>query len=341
MEITALVKNKAGVEGSEEPKETRSLPICRYQFVFRAEEDIRLPAYAGSAWRGVFGHGLKRSLCATKRKDCPGCLLRRKCVYAYLFETTPPQDSAKMRCYTDVPRPYVLEPNEEASVVAAGERLSLGCVLIGRANEQLPYIVQAFRLAGRKGVGQGNGRFSVEQVCQERQLGSTDWEVILDQGEESLKSLTMESPHIPPPPESVLIRFRTPLRVQRDGSLIGPEDFAFHDLFRTLLRRLSLLSYFHTDDPWELDFKDLNQASRVVPIRRKRLRGEKWTRNSSRQKTLIKMDGLQGEVVLDGAAIQTFWPFLWLGQWTHAGKGAVMGLGRYTLEDATSLPDSD
>ncbi len=340
MEITELLQNKAGMEGGEYPKEVLSLPVSRYQFIFRAEEDIRLPAYAGSAWRGVFGHGLKRSLCVTKRKDCPGCLLWRNCVYAYLFETPPPQGSAKLRRYPAAPHPFVLEPDEGARVISVGEHLQLGCVLIGRANTQLPYIVQAFRLAGQKGVGQGNGRFSVEKVYQERQLGSTDWEVILDRGEELLRSLTIEPPHIPPLPESVVIRFRTPLRVQRDGSLIGPEDFAFHDLFRTLLRRLSLLSYFHTNDPWELDFKGLNQASRVVPIRKKRLRWGKWIRYSSRQQTEIQMDGVQGEVVLDGALFESFWPFLWLGQWTHAGKGAVMGLGRYTLEDIASLPNS-
>lgn len=340
MEDIALLKDKNGVAWDGQQKEIRSFPICRYQFIFRAEQDIRLPAYAGSAWRGVFGHGLKRSVCVTQRKDCPGCLLWRNCVYAYLFETPPPQDSAKLRRYPAAPHPFVLEPDEGARVIPAGEHLLLGCVLIGHANTQLPYIVQAFRLAGQKGVGQGNGRFSVEQVCQERQRGSIDWEVILDREEESLRSLTIEHSHIPPLPESVIIHFRTPLRVQRDGRLIGPEDFAFHDLFRTLLRRLSLLSYFHTDEPWELEFKGLNQASRVVPIRKKCLRWVKWTRYSSRQQKKVQMDGVQGEVVFDGAAIKSFWPFLWLGQWTHAGKGAVMGLGRYTLEDAASLPDS-
>jgi len=41
------------------------------------------------------------------------------------------------------------------------------------------------------------------------------------------------------------------------------------------------------------------------------------------------MGGLIGEIELDGADLEPFWPYLWLGQWTHAGKGAVMGLGRY------------
>jgi len=48
----------------------------------------------------------------------------------------------------------------------------------------------------------------------------------------------------------------------------------------------------------------------------------------------VPMGGLIGEVELDGAGLESFWPYLWLGQWTHAGKGAVMGLGGYRIESA-------
>ena len=44
------------------------------------------------------------------------------------------------------------------------------------------------------------------------------------------------------------------------------------------------------------------------------------------------MGGVVGSFDLAGAALGPFWPVLWLGQWTHAGKGCSMGLGRYVLE---------
>ena len=44
------------------------------------------------------------------------------------------------------------------------------------------------------------------------------------------------------------------------------------------------------------------------------------------------MGGLVGSFELAGPDIEPFWPLLWLGQWTHAGKGSSMGLGRYVLE---------
>jgi hypothetical protein len=43
------------------------------------------------------------------------------------------------------------------------------------------------------------------------------------------------------------------------------------------------------------------------------------------------MGGLTGEITFADSDLEPFWPWLWLGQWTHAGKGAVMGLGGYRL----------
>ena len=46
------------------------------------------------------------------------------------------------------------------------------------------------------------------------------------------------------------------------------------------------------------------------------------------------MGGLTGWFEVEGPGLEPFWPYLWLGQWTHAGRGCSMGLGRYVLEPA-------
>jgi len=53
----------------------------------------------------------------------------------------------------------------------------------------------------------------------------------------------------------------------------------------------------------------------------------------------MQMGGLTGWIELQGQDLTQFWPYLWYGQWTHTGKGAVMGLGRYRILDPASLPD--
>jgi hypothetical protein len=99
-----------------------------------------------------------------------------------------------------------------------------------------------------------------------------------------------------------------------------------------------MLTYFHADTPLETDFAALTETARAVSIDSEELSWYDWTRYSSRQDTTMDMGGLLGRFELDGAVLAPFWPYLWLGQWTHAGKGTSMGLGRYALH-ATSLSE--
>ncbi|MEA3644219.1 MAG: hypothetical protein VBE63_30485, partial [Lamprobacter sp.] len=43
-----------------------TLRLERLCFHFQAQEPIRLPTYSGSAWRGLLGHSLRRSVCVTR-----------------------------------------------------------------------------------------------------------------------------------------------------------------------------------------------------------------------------------------------------------------------------------
>jgi len=97
-----------------------------------------------------------------------------------------------------------------------------------------------------------------------------------------------------------------------------------------------MLTYFHTDTPLETNFSGLMQQARDIQLRDPQLTWHDWTRYSSRQQTKMNMGGLIGSFSLDGD-LQNFWPYLWLGQWTHTGKGTSMGLGAYRIE-TTSLP---
>jgi CRISPR/Cas system endoribonuclease Cas6 (RAMP superfamily) len=48
---------------------------------------------------------------------------------------------------------------------------------------------------------------------------------------------------------------------------------------------------------------------------------------SAQQKQALDMGGVIGSFVLDMTGRAALFPYLWLGQWVHAGKGAVMGMG--------------
>jgi hypothetical protein len=303
-------------------------------------EAISLPVYAGSAWRGVLGQALKQTVCVARGTPCEQCLLVHACIYPYVFETSPPPDSSKMRRYNTAPHPFVLivEENSTApnpNVANSGYRL--GLTLFGRGNRHLPYLIHAFIRAGEHGIGHRRQTFQLLEVQQREDFSQDRWLTIF-QPDKTLSPRPERVPVIPLVPKTARIHFQTPLRLKRDGRNVRPQDFSFADLFGNLLRRLSMLTYFHTETPLEVDFAGLMVKARAVRFRHADLYWQDWTRYSSRQQTTMQMGGLQGTIVLDGDQIAPFWAYLWLGQWTHAGKNTSMGLGRYQLDLAASLP---
>lgn len=317
--------NAAGLPGLPAP----NLSATRYRLALRAETPIRLPAYAGSAWRGVLGHALKRTVCVTREPRCDACLLYRSCVYPYAFETPPPADATKLRKYPAAPHPFLLEPWLDCREVAPSDTFGVDLVLIGRGRAQLPHFIEALRRAGETGIGSGAGRYTLEAATQE---SAGDWAEIYRPGA-SLRALNDIQPAPPPAPTEGMLRIEllTPLRLTVENKLVTADRLRFRDFFSHLLRRISLLSYFHTDKPLETDFRALVQTAAAVNWQATDLRWQDWTRYSSRQDALLQMGGLIGTLELAADRLAPFWPYLWLGQWTHLGKAAVMGLGRYQL----------
>ena len=108
-------------------------------------------------------------------------------------------------------------------------------------------------------------------------------------------------------------------------------DLEFHVFFKNILRRVSLLSYFHCGE--KLDdsgIKELIEQSKEVKTVGKSLSWWDWERYSSRQETRMKMGGFIGEVTYEGD-LEPFWPYIKLGEYIHIGKGTAYGLGQYKL----------
>src|SRR5437588_353253 len=82
---------------------------ARFCFVLEVLTPLHLGAFAAATLRGGFGHVFKRTVCLWEPGDCRRCLLQHRCVYPYVFETSPPPESEKLRGLDQVPRPYVLE----------------------------------------------------------------------------------------------------------------------------------------------------------------------------------------------------------------------------------------
>ena len=126
-----------------------SLPLARYRVRFREripEGGFSLASpragYLGSAWRGAFGHALRKTVCVTRLPACDPCVLLRSCPYPFLFESRTPPGATKLTRYPRTPGPCVLEPADRR-FDTENSTLHLGVTLFGPANDHLPYVVHA------------------------------------------------------------------------------------------------------------------------------------------------------------------------------------------------------
>jgi hypothetical protein len=303
-----------------------ALPLMRYRFTFRMEEELRLPEYAGSLLRGAFGAALRRTACMTGAATCAGCPLTRTCPYPAIFETPAPPVHALQR-FSNVPNPYVVEPPEFGRRrVGAGETLSFHMVLVGRALAQLPLITHALRRVFAHGIGPARARGSLIDV----EAGEAP-ESVWDAAEASIEPhpQALSLPELPRN-GAITLRISTPLRLQHQGRPVRPEGLQPRTLFTALLRRASLLLELHAGLPPVGDEATRLAVSAARLTDERRLEWKDWTRFSSRQKQEMTLGGVVGEWTIMGE-LDELLPWFWLGQYLHVGKNATMGMGGYSL----------
>ena len=288
----------------------------RYQFRCVFEGEAILPQYKGSTFRGVFGHALKRVVCALKRQTCEDCLLKDQCLYTRIFETRGPH-------------PFVIEPPDTRQTrFSKGDAFDFQLLVFGAVNDHLPYFIYAFDQMGRLGVGRRiegqRGQFSLrEVVCGDQVVYSAAEGVLhraeterlaVDSGDESSGRMTR-----------LTVRLETPLRFKRDNRISG--KLPFHVLVRLMLRRAKMLMIAFGDGEPELDYSGLVHRAEGVAMAENRLRWFDWERFSQRQGQRMYMGGLVGSVTYEG----DFGPYrglLEMGEKVHLGKQTTFGLGK-------------
>lgn len=359
------------------------IKVGRFQFILKATEPISLPPYKGSTLRGGFGTAFRRVVCVMKGKECAQCLLKSKCIYSYVFETPPPQDTKVMRKYEAAPHPFIIEPPDETKRdYHPGDTITFGLTLIGKAIDYLPYFIYTFEELGKTGLGKGRGSFELSEVRHNVNLLQKPFSVmpakagihdspgfngslsgkadekntLLRQRQErdavctvaahaiyssATKTLNRFDTHtleIGPvvfddpaaKPSNLTLNFLTPTRIAYNGRIT--ENIEFHVIIRNLLRRISLLSYFHGNNQTgpEIDLKEVIEKAKAVKIASKHFHRYDWERYSGRQEQKIEMGGFVGDISFEGP-VSPFVPLLKAGEVLHIGKGTVFGLGRYEV----------
>ncbi|MHB1573455.1 MAG: CRISPR system precrRNA processing endoribonuclease RAMP protein Cas6 [Acidithiobacillus sp.] len=297
----------------------------RFEMRVRVAEDLRLPEYSGSMLRGAFGHALRHISCVTRLPECGNCSFRWQCAYSYLFETPVPPGSPQLSKYPAAPHPWAVEAEIGTTAWQRGDIVTFSWVVFGRGYDFVPHMMHAWQQALEKGLG---SRRAAAMLLGYRRAGETQWHL----PEESLPPHAHTVPPIPPNPGQITLHFVTPFRGQYQGRLLTREQMHFRVLFSALQRRLGLLQAFHEPgNPSLWDYRLALEDAEAVQVEDLDLRWWDWQRYSSRQHQAMTLGGLIGHLRLTGIP-DRLWPMVYLGQWTHVGKNASFGLGRYVLE---------
>jgi hypothetical protein len=118
----------------------------------------------------------------------------------------------------------------------------------------------------------------------------------------------------------VRIRFTTPLRLLRHGSVL--QRVTGGDVLRSLLRRVSSLGFHYCRYEFPVDYRYLSERAADIAYNEGGLRGHGAGERGG--------EGVMGEVLFRGD-LEPFFPFLAAGSLVHLGKGAASGYGCYEL----------
>ncbi|MEW6140288.1 MAG: CRISPR system precrRNA processing endoribonuclease RAMP protein Cas6 [Thermodesulfobacteriota bacterium] len=299
-----------------------------YKIVSVLEDHAVLPPFKGSTIRGFFGHAFKAVVCALKRQECKGCLLRQQCAYYRVFETP----AELVGGGASPPHPFVLEPPlSEQTDLPKGADFPCSLLLFGEANRLLPYFVYAFDRMGERGIGR---RIDGKRPALKLQTVSAAGQVIysaadgmLEQpGPErlDLSELARETPHA----SKITVILETPLRVQHRGQYQA--ELPFHVLVRAALRRVSSLCAHYGDGEPALDYRGLVAHAADIQVDNADLDWCAFRRYSNRQEQEMMMGGIIGYVTYRGD-LSDYLPVLRFCEKVHLGKASTFGLGKIRL----------
>ena len=295
---------------------------------FTAIDEIVLPEYTGSAWRGLFGKGLKKTLCPVAHTKCNLCQLKQTCHYVFLFENHLQNNSKKYSA-----NPYILNVpiKKRPKTIKKNETFYLNFNLFGdKSNIILPAIINAFIIAGRAGFK--HKKFTpirLENIDTIKSDKNTIWQPKISLQEYIIPDI---APILPHTKEYLEIIYLTPQRYKYHNRLIDVNSFNFNNWLSALLNRINAINELFADKKIQpLDIKKIINENKNIKIEYLKISKQNIIRYSTRQQTKMNLDGIVGEVILKNKNIQFILPYLHLGQFINIGKSTTMGLGRFCI----------
>ena len=316
--------------------------FARYRFTYTVQEPLRMPRHTGNVFRGRFGYILRQITCVGTTQKCKKrCQFPERCVYSKCFETPVPDDSPMLRGQPFAPHPFILQPPHSRKLsYTPGDTFSCDLTLIGEAINLLPWMVFTFDQIGKRRIGLRDQRGqcqlnTVESLPahdsdQPHTIYTAETEMLTDDGLILRRDDVMQAASHAA--DAIELEFLTPTSIKVDGKWTS--KLTFEHLIRNLLRRIRFLSYFHCGEDLDVDAPAIIKAAGSVK-HHLRLNWLRKDRYSYRTEKSVPMGGFVGKARFKGT-LESFLPFIYLGEYLHIGHHTAFGFGQYRINRDTS-----
>lgn len=289
------------------------LPHARIRFVLQRQgpADQR---FIGGKLRGAFGTRLHQRNCVTGLQKCDGCPTQNFCITPKLFSNQAPvnQQAGIQKAGSDAPQPYIIRP----PMPHKGDIETAELIIVGHATQYIGEAVACFSLALQHDIS------GVSYKLLDTHL--------VDQADQPTDSIC-ETIEYPQQPQRFTLYLDSPTQLKHERQLVNADSFTFQALYMSVLRRISLLKRYYTEHSLELDFKEHKTLASTAQPQQVNLLNGHVQRYSTRTKQSRNAQGIVGKLEFNQSIPDTLWPWLWAGQWIHAGKDTTMGFGRYHI----------
>lgn len=310
------------------------LTFIDLEFTIRPLTTLALQINPASTLRGGIGYILKKMLChQTFQTQCKTCEFFNECDYPLLYEK---MDDLKIGdTFIGYSRPFVISTGlYHKKPLSKDETYSFNIRIFGKHVAYVSYMISSIIELGTIGLGNSQ-QFSVVSIFSKNELGLKKTIYHEEKGFISEPNiLTAEkirqviTPYLDE--KRTEIRFLTPVKIKWNGEF--QSQIPFPILIQNIMRRAQSILAHHQDiiiSKKELE-EYIEKAGMNVAVRSSSLTWFDNQRYSGRQKQIVKLSGLVGDIVYEGN-LTPYLDLIYLGTFLHMGKQSAFGLGQYKM----------
>ena len=283
--------------------------FSRLKLEFKALNSFQTPYFLGSAFRGIMGKNLKKTVCIKPfEESCKNCDLKTTCPYTVIFETEE---------VLNYPAKYSIKPPFQVIQLQENQTISMDITLLGTTANYWEFIISSFS--------------DILNLGKERYL-KLHKIYFYNPIEEKYYPLKKSIPkfqakdflNLQTDKQEITLKLN-PTSIKNQNQIVKPQDFNKDILIKAILTRISAVaqSYGEKTEKIYIDKEKIN-------IKHQSLKQTILKRYSNRKQRHMNIPAIEGKLTLTGDLNQIY-GLLKIIENINLGKSVSLGLGNVEL----------